>query len=467
MQYSVVNKSKLQSNIRIDAEFYSPEFLVLEKTLNSHQTAPFSTYSVFVRKGIFDLSPDHYTDQGIPLIRTSEIKDPQIDFSSTVFLNDKTHNINKKTELNPGDIVFTKIGAYIGDVAILPKKYNKYNFSQNVIGVKLNKDKIKPGFLLAFLLSKYGNPQVKRITMLSGQGKLELEDIKNIKIAFIGDKIESFVDDLVLKAEDLKGKSANIYCKSNQILLSELGLLNWKHKHHLTFVKNFSYTKSVVRLDAEYFQPIYEDIVGIIKKYKTGYKTLVDTVIIKDKNFTPKNDVIYKYIELSNISANGNITGFTQATGKELPSRARRKVSFGDVIVSSIEGSLSSIALITDELDGALCSTGFYVVKSNDINSETLLVLLKSPVGQLQLKKGCSGSILTAIGKDEFERIILPNINPKVQEEIKKKITEMYNAKVSSKYLLDIAKQAIEIAIEKNEDEAIKWAQIKTDKIHA
>ena len=36
-----------------------------------------------------------------------------------------------------------------------------------------------------------------------------------------------------------------------------------------------------------------------------------------------------------------------------------------------------------------------------------LLVLLKSIVGQLQLKKGCSGTILTAINKEEFSKIAI------------------------------------------------------------
>ena len=129
MQYSIVNKSRLHGNLRIDAEFYSPDFLSLEKTLNAHQTNYFSTYSFFIKKGIFDLSPDFYRTQGIPLIRTSEIKDPLIDFSSTVFLDEKTQVLNRKTELKSGDIVFTKIGAYIGDVAMLPQKYNRYNGS--------------------------------------------------------------------------------------------------------------------------------------------------------------------------------------------------------------------------------------------------------------------------------------------------------------------------------------------------
>jgi len=96
-------------------------------------------------------------------------------------------------------------------------------------------------------------------------------------------------------------------------------------------------------------------------------------------------------------------------------------------------------------------------VNSDTLNSETLLVLLKSPVGQLQLKKGCSGTILTAISNDEFKRIILPEVSAKVQEDIKRKITEMYKSKAQSKHLLDIAKRGVEMAIETNEEEAQKW----------
>jgi restriction endonuclease S subunit len=255
------------------------------------------------------------------------------------------------------------------------------------------------------------------------------------------------------------------YREAEQVLLSELGLLNWKPKHKLSFIKNFSDTQTSERIDAEYFQPMYEEVIERIRQYKKGYKSLSEIVKVKGKNFQPKDDVAYRYIELANISANGNINGFVEAQGKELPTRARCKVNAGDVIVSTIEGALSSIALINGDLDNALCSTGFFIIDSEKINSETLLVLLKSLVGQLQLKKGCSGTILTAIGDDEFKRIILPDLPTSIQSDVKKKITEMYNAKALSKRLLDIAKRDVEMAIEKSEKEARKWIDSEINKI--
>jgi type I restriction enzyme S subunit len=161
-------------------------------------------------------------------------------------------------------------------------------------------------------------------------------------------------------------------------------------------------------LDAEYFQPKYEKILEKVKQYKGAWGYLHDLVSIRDTNFYPQPRTRYRYIELSNISNFGEVTGCTEARGAELPSRARRRVKTGDVIVSSIEGSLSSSALITEEYNNALCSTGFYVINSNVFNAATLLCLMKSHIGLQQLERGCSGTILTAINKSEFMNLALP-----------------------------------------------------------
>jgi type I restriction enzyme S subunit len=233
----------------------------------------------------------------------------------------------------------------------------------------------------------------------------------------------------------------------------------------LSFINNYSGTQQAERIDAEYYQPKYDEIVAAIKNYAGGWDIAENALNIKDSNISPKHNVEYKYIELANIGINGEITGFMQAEGQDLPSRARRKVSKDDVIVSSIEGSLSSCALIPDEYDGALCSTGFYIVDSNKINPQTLLVLLKSPIGQEQLKKGCSGTILTAINKDEIRKIVLPIVDSGIQNQIQQKIIESFNLRKQSKHLLECVKKAVEMAIEKDEETAMKWLDSQLNSI--
>ena len=252
-----------------------------------------------------------------------------------------------------------------------------------------------------------------------------------------------------------------LYKEAETILVSELGLACWQPKHFLTFIKNYSDIERAERIDAAYYQPKYDEIVNAVKSYSGGWDTLENLVNLKAQNYQPKDKQQYKYIELANIAGNGEITNCMTEEGQNLPTRARRKVSMGDVIVSSVEGSLDSAALIDYEYDQALCSTGFYIVNSTVLNPETLLILLKSIIGQLQLKKGCSGTILTAINKDEFTKIVLPKIKEGAQTKIHQKVVESFNLRKQFKQLLEYAKRAVEIAIEENEPRAIKWLESK------
>ena len=103
--------------------------------------------------------------------------------------------------------------------------------------------------------------------------------------------------------------------------------------------------------------------------------------------------------------------------------------------------------MITNEYNDALCSTGFYVLKSDIINPETLIVLFKSKPIQELLKKGCSGTILTAINKTELQKIDLPLIENEIQMEIAEKIKTSYEEKAKAKSLFEEAKKKVEESI--------------------
>ncbi len=298
--------------------------------------------------------------------------------------------------------------------------------------------------------------------MVSNQANFSPAKFKEILVPYFGEEIQLSIDKSIWESFDKHRMSKEIYAKAQILLLSELGLANWKPKHHPAFVKSYSDTKQAGRIDADYFQPKYDEIINSIKSYSEGWDMLGNLARLKDKNFNPQGNKEYRYIELANIAGNGEIMDCMLEQGQDLPSRARRRVATGDVIVSSIEGSLDSIALIDEEYDEALCSTGFHVINSQVLNPETLLTLLKSIVGQLQLKKGCSGTILTAINKHELCNIVLPVIPKEKQTQIQKKVIESFNLRKQSKHLPECAKRAVEIAIEQNEKVAIGWLENET-----
>ncbi len=202
------------------------------------------------------------------------------------------------------------------------------------------------------------------------------------------------------------------------------------------------------RFDAEYYLPKYEDYCKLIQSYSNGYELLKTACDILDINYTPEDGQLYKYVELADIGKSGEITGCDVMNGEDLPTRARRIIHINDVIVSSIEGSLDSCALVTDDYDGALCSTGFHVLQSSKLNPETLLTLFKSlPIQQL-MKKGCSGTILTAINKFELEKLPIPIIRTEIQQEIAKHIRQSFALRKEALQLLEKARLTVEQVIE-------------------
>ena len=377
-----------------------------------------------------------------------------------------SHEEIENYKLNDKDILFNRTNsqAFVGRTGMF-RKFSDENlvFASYLIRINPDPDIISPEYLTAFLNTKYGILDVKRRARISiNQSNVNAEELKRVEIPLVSNDFQLEITAAFDNAFKNVQTSERKYQEAQTVLLSELGLLNWKPEHRLCFIKDYSDIEQAGRIDAEYYQPKYEEIINAIKGYSGGWDTLGNLTHLKDKNFQPENNIDYSYIELANIVNNGEITDCMTEQGHSLPSRARREVAKGDVIVSSIEGSLSSIALIEKEYDQALCSTGFHVINSKTFNSETLLVLMKSIVGQLQLKKGCSGTILTAINKNEFSYIILPVIPEDKQIEIQQKVIESFNMRKRSKHLLEYAKQAVEIAIEKNEETAMDWLNTQT-----
>lgn len=70
-----------------------------------------------------------------------------------------------------------------------------------------------------------------------------------------------------------------------------------------------------------------------------------------------------KYVEISDVHADRGITGSTTYLFRDAPSRARRKVRDGDVLVSTVRTYLRAIAPVFDPPENLVVSTGFAVVR--------------------------------------------------------------------------------------------------------
>jgi len=444
-QISYIKYKDVLEARRYDAEYFKPEYLIINSNLKKLNSKDLDNYCFFIKKGIFDISPTKYKKHGIPFLRVSNTKSFFINDEDMVYLDEETHKENNKTELRKGDIVLSKVGT-IGD-AVINLDYEKVNFSQNNVGIKIKQDEINSAYVIAFFNSKYGRKQIEKQQSGQVQEKIVLDDIKFLKIPRLNN--EELIASKVIESKQKQTQSKQLYREAEELLLAELGLLDYQVIHSLTFSTTKKAIEEAHRYDSEYFQPKYAEIIKKIEKYDSGWDLVKNAIHFKDKNFTPKVDQKYKYLALSNISSQGYIQDYQEEFGKDLPSRARRKINTDDLIISSIEGSLSSCALVEKEFDNSICSTGFFVLNSEKINSETLLILFKSLVIQELLQRGSKGTILTAISKTELESIKIPLIKPSIQKQIAEKIQESHKLRKESKELLDEAKRRVEEEIEK------------------
>jgi type I restriction enzyme S subunit len=72
----------------------------------------------------------------------------------------------------------------------------------------------------------------------------------------------------------------------------------------------------------------------------------------------------FLYVDIASVSNDKfEIATPKRLAGRDAPSRARKRVRSGDVIVATTRPNLKSIACIPKEFDGEVCSTGFCVLR--------------------------------------------------------------------------------------------------------
>jgi len=109
-------------------------------------------------------------------------------------------------------------------------------------------------------------------------------------------------------------------------------------------------------------------------------KPLKYYVSYNDEALTNSTDKDYdlKYIDIGNVNSDGNINEIVEYKFQDAPSRARRIVKNGDVIISTVRTYLKAIAKIEDDAD-VIVSTGFAVLRpKSNINSEFLNLVVRA-----------------------------------------------------------------------------------------
>lgn len=189
------------------------------------------------------------------------------------------------------------------------------------------------------------------------------------------------------------------------------------------------------RWDIDYHLPPVE-----IKKYSDKILRTVEScadIITEKRNPALEPDKAFIYIDISSVDVTtGMITNPQELLGEEAPSRARKVVKAGDIIISTCRPTRGAIAIVPKELDNQICSTGFSVIRAHqDISNQYLHFILRSDAVKEQFRKFSTGSSYPAILDDDVKKTVIPVPSKAVQNEIAKKVdrqTKIRNRKIEA-----------------------------------
>jgi type I restriction enzyme S subunit len=151
---------------------------------------------------------------------------------------------------------------------------------------------------------------------------------------------------------------------------------------------------------------------------------LVLTTDQRDPREHPKEE--FSYVDITSVDNEAKaIVATKRIIGAEAPSRARKVIRKGDVIVSTVRPNLNAVALVPDRLDHQICSTGFSVLRPiSTVTSGYLFAFTRSPYFIDYLVSRTTGANYPAVNDAEVKDVPVPVPPLAEQERIVKLLDE-------------------------------------------
>lgn len=412
-----------------------------------------------------------YQAKGIKFLRVQNIMQNYFNLNDVVFLTNKQDEEIKRSRLKEKDVLLTITGVSYGKSATVTKELVNANINQHSVKITLNEN-LNPYFLSTFLNCRYGKLQSDKNVVGITRPALDYQVIRNFSIPKISKSFQSRIEDLIILSENITKQSQQTYTQAENLLLETLGLKDFTPSKEKVNIKSFKDSfLSSGRLDAEYYQPKYEQVVEKIKE--SNYERLADLVNIK-KSIEPGSQA-YSERGLPFLRvADYNKLGITEPQKclsdsyiKENSKKLNNLKPKAETILFSKDGSVGTAYMLKENKN--LITSGavlHLIVKNKDIVlPEYLTLVLNSQLVQMQAERDAGGSIILHWRVSEIENVVIPIIEENIQQQISKKIEESFKLKKQSEQLLELAKTAVEIAVEEDEECAIRF--IEEDLEHA
>ncbi len=456
MKYNVVNTKNVHSTQRFDPSFHLSDAIILREKI---ENVPFeqvsiadATENVFLGN-IFSRIFVKDTEYGIPYLAASDTVLANLDTGR--YLSKKQASALSYLMLKKDWIVVTCSGT-IGNVTYTNSSFENHIATHDLIRIIPNDNKIRRGYLYAFLASKYGYNQLTQSQFGGVVKHINADHVRNIKVPCFADTFQQEVDDLIQEAARLREEAAEVLEKAKQTLKTFIKAYFKKNNYKTSIVKSKSILTSLQhRLDPP---ALMNDGIFAMKEVTSR----MSSEIIANINARVSRPGIFKriyvengipYIKGSEIFLNNPFRRCEHLSRTRTPFIDEMTLYEGQILITCA-GSVGNIKMITKEYEDkkAIGSQDIIRLVSNDelFTKEYLFTYLQLPFVNDYIQSMKYGSVIERIEPFHVESI--PVVSP--TKELSKEITAVVRQYMDCTYR---AFNAEEKAINMVEQEIEKW----------
>ncbi len=443
--------SRENEKLRIDDTFFNKLAVLTQRRVEAMPHVQLGEIASVVRKGIFDINADAYTETGVPFVRITNLQSGLISTDDIAFIPPAIHQAEYKTALFRGDIILSKT-AYAAASWV---NLDECNTSQDTVAVRLSsigRKRLRSGAIVAFLNSAHGRALMWRQFQGNVQAHLSLPDAKKLPVPVFGEAIQQHLEDTLIKADVSIKRAESTLAAAEQALLHALGLDTWQPPEPLTYVRRASEVSEAARFDSEFFAP---RTVQLLTKLGEGGRTIRDVAPPRHEEFKASGGPgEFDYIEIGSLRGDGTV-GSERVACAEAPSRATWHVRGGDIVTSTVRPNRRLSALIMPEQEGFVASSGFVVLQPQDVPAEVLLTYLRLPSVCEVMDLHTSASLYPTISETDLLKLPFPKLDAKVCDRVTAAVRAAHTARREAQALLSLAQRAVEMAIEQGEPAAM------------
>lgn len=450
----MIRKERLDSNF---AAF--PNRKVLKRILETQNWKTLGEVVNYISSGHTPYLHDVKSGGDIGFITVECISDLKLHFDRLKSITKEHFENEFKSNRLVKDSVCCTIKRRICKAFPVTKDFGNLAFNQDISFFLPKIEIVNPVYLATYLCSNIGQSFAFRQMTEQMNPYISVGNLKSLPVVILSMSFQKKIAALFEVAQRLSENSNQSYSSAETILLETIGLKDFEPSTDRVNVK--SYKESFLatgRLDAEYYQKKYEDIESKILGYKNGADILKNQI---EYITTGEYASSYESVGLESVPyiRNNNMKkGHIELDDEYYvnPNNFKTKANIGEILTSRV-GTIGLFGVIKAGQENCVYSDNIlcFKLKSNYI-PEVYAMLFSTVLYKLLLEKLAGGSVQSLITQTSIKELPIPNIEYSIQLKVADLINESFRLKKQSEQLLETAKHAVEIAIEQDEEAAMR-----------